>query len=401
MCRPPLRPGFPAHAGMDPSRSTTRGSGGGLPGTRVGSDPCSPVTNPPRSGLPRTRGDGPRISPVKGEGYEPSPHTRAWTPCRAAVGRLRTGFPAHAGMDRSTTGGSPVTRRLPRTRGDGPFIGPGPMPAAAASPAQAGMDPCLWDPRPSARRLPPHTRGWTADRARDDFIGQGFPAHAGMDPPPTTGLPRTRGDGPKPQKEERDLTPASPHTRGWTHGQGGVVKCAAGFPAHAGMDPPAVWPPHRPPWLPRTRGDGPTKVGATMQLDGASPHTRGWTHDAVPVAFERDGFPAHAGMDPRPSRTTRSASWLPPHTRGWTLRRQRRRIGRNGFPAHAGMDPLRMPSIRTTTRLPPAHAGMDPALDTQRVSGERLPPHTRGWTLRHLRDRAGVHGFPAHAGMDR
>ena len=48
------------------------------------------------------------------------------------------------------------------------------------------------------------------------------PAHAGMDPtspsrpPPSGGLPRTRGDGPPLIIAKAPDAPAPPHTRGWT-----------------------------------------------------------------------------------------------------------------------------------------------------------------------------------------
>ena len=53
-----LSPGFPAHAGMDPYRSTRS---------------CT------STGFPRTRGDGPVASPRCGCPEWVSPHTRGWT----------------------------------------------------------------------------------------------------------------------------------------------------------------------------------------------------------------------------------------------------------------------------------------------------------------------------------
>ena len=52
--------------------------------------------------------------------------------------------------------------------------------------------------------------------------GQGFPAHAGMDPDVLRDtllvlrLPRTRGDGPRRKVRAGQSIEASPHTRGWT-----------------------------------------------------------------------------------------------------------------------------------------------------------------------------------------
>ena len=192
--------GFPAHAGMDPRRSTA---------------------TPRPSRLPRTRGDG----PAKGAGPRPahvaSPHTRGWTVVASLEGFEVRGFPAHAGMDPLIQGGCPRSDRLPRTRGDGPPSG-----------IRLG-----WTLRAS-----PHTRGWTPSTTTPKTPRSGFPAHAGMDParsgwsPAGSRLPRTRGDGPATRGPRGVSTRASPHTRGWTLPGQLAVGEGQGFPAHAGMD---------------------------------------------------------------------------------------------------------------------------------------------------------------------
>ena len=210
----------------------------------------------------------------------------------------------------------------------------------------------------------PHTRGWTRAREQAARRGEGFPAHAGMDPTcpcpgrPAGRLPRTRGDGPRPRGAASRPRGASPHTRGWTpvpivHGP-----IDGGFPAHAGMDPAIRSSAASSGRLPRTRGDGPDGAVRPGAGPGASPHTRGWTRlpRAEPLGVE--GFPAHAGMDPAPWATAWSRSWLPrtrgdgpdaaalrggrvtasPHTRGWTPPAPAAGWRLPGFPAHAGMD---------------------------------------------------------------
>ena len=92
-------PGFPAHAGMDPTRLDAPAS---------------------VSGFPRTRGDGPSSDVNSPGAKEVSPHTRGWTRRAAPVDLVGRGFPAHAGMD---PGGAVVGGMgcgFPRTRGDGP-----------------------------------------------------------------------------------------------------------------------------------------------------------------------------------------------------------------------------------------------------------------------------------------
>ena len=114
-----LGPGFPAHAGMDPSTWSRRSA---------------------RSRLPRTRGDGPLGQTSFPELARASPHTRGWTRGRWRLAVPGPGFPAHAGMDRRRSAAAADTARLPRTRGDGPC----PDPIAG-----------------SQMRASPHTRGWT------------------------------------------------------------------------------------------------------------------------------------------------------------------------------------------------------------------------------------------------
>ena len=175
-----------------------------------------------------------------------------------------------------------LTRRLPRTRGDGP------LPRAALS-------------APSVAS--PHTRGWTVIQLGRPVARLGFPAHAGMDPgwgascPRRVRLPRTRGDGPALGAAGLLVVLASPHTRGWTRttAQGGDRR--AGFPAHAGMDRCAE-PLHTSrSGLPRTRGDGPPLRVHIDCYRQASPHTRGWTAASRTQEIGLSGFPAHAGMD--------------------------------------------------------------------------------------------------------
>ena len=213
--------GFPAHAGMDLVRRPRLRLGQGLPRTRgdgplrdtrlaaldaasphtrgwtplmaihthidrgfpahAGMDPCPPRHPVCARGLPRTRGDGPSGVRRFYSSRPASPHTRGWTLAPVNLHRHfdRAGFPAHAGMDRRSSTVSPPEPRLPRTRGDGPFVLPEIIIPTTAS---------------------PHTRGWTLRKAPSDKRLRGFPAHAGMDPasrarpgPPERASPHTRG----------------------------------------------------------------------------------------------------------------------------------------------------------------------------------------------------------------
>ena len=245
-------------------------------------DPPGSVRGACRCGLPRTRGDGPGRSRLQGVLRSASPHTRGWTPNRHRRPDTRPGFPAHAGMDPCRARVDPDSRRLPRTRGDGPR---------------------WWGLMGLVDEASPHTRGWTRVFPRTNGVHSGFPAHAGMDlswrcrPVRRSWLPRTRGDGPHPTGQSESNRTASPHTRGWTGVRDERDDGRRGFPAHAGMDPGSRARPARYRGLPRTRGDGPPPSALRRPGQQASPHTRGWTHEGQRIGVSGLGFPAHAGMD--------------------------------------------------------------------------------------------------------
>ena len=375
--------GFPAHAGMDPRAREHQ--------------PC-------RRGLPRTRGDGPRRTGDPAGPLPASPHTRGWTRIDQAGDLGLRGFPAHAGMDPGTVTATRCSFGLPRTRGDGPRLA---------------------RRRRRRRTASPHTRGWTLPQAPPAKVERGFPAHAGMDPfhrvdqAEQPRLPRTRGDGPFFAFDSPPGDEASPHTRGWTPSVPSAAERRAGFPAHAGMDPTG------PSWagsrsgLPRTRGDGPEALSPASRPRAASPHTRGWTAAAEIRRGVNAGFPAHAGMDPRPAAPPRRASGLPrtrgdgpareaaaaeeaaasPHTRGWTRRAEAGQPPAGGFPAHAGMDHPR-PPLPDGDRGLPRTRGDGPRRSARGARPGRASPHTRGWTASRRPDWTFPRGFPAHAGMD-
>ena len=336
--------GFPAHAGMDPSRRRQLSR---------------------RPGFPRTRGDGPSRLWTSGATFPVSPHTRGWTVVIPLSSHRDEGFPAHAGMDPITGAGWKMLSRFPRTRGDGPICRTAPFAQAVVSPHTRGWTLFVPVPDPGRSGFPAHA-GMDPPRAHARARAGGFPAHAGMDPRcgrqagAWTGFPRTRGDGPASDEPWVVWCEVSPHTRGWTSRASSERSSLSGFPAHAGMDPrqhPYV---AAPPWFPRTRGDGPSMSDLFHERLSVSPHTRGWTSMTETTTITTPGFPAHAGMDPGGGRAVRHACRFPrtrgdgprcdvcwtserrvsPHTRGWTLRAALPDMPDLGFPAHAGMDPV-------------------------------------------------------------
>ena len=174
------RMGCPAYAGMDPGRS--------------------PMPDCPQR-LPRLRGDGPWTCRWRRCRCMAAPPTRGWT--RRTSWRIGCGpgCPAYAGMDPKASGRPPKAKRLPRLRGDGPIdtanahvLGTAAPPtrgwtlascrhsfAPIGCPAYAGMDPyevvymickkrlprlrgdgpfLKWKTLPKTLAAPP-TRGWT------------------------------------------------------------------------------------------------------------------------------------------------------------------------------------------------------------------------------------------------
>ena len=247
-------------------------------------------------------------------------------------------------MDPLSTGGPTLHHRFPRPRGDGPRSDSIPTTGATVSPP---------------------TRGWTQTTVQAAVLRVGFPAHAGMDPGTTSRqalpgrFPRPRGDGPSSECTGSGRSAVSPPTRGWTLHDIHRPRLDAGFPAHAGMDPPRLVLLAAVGGFPRPRGDGPCSPISSGFVRRVSPPTRGWTPVQCADGATRRGFPAHAGMDPRylvrgtarsgfprprgdgPPIVARimSVATVSPPTRGWTLPAGWEWRSRWGFPAHAGMDP--------------------------------------------------------------
>ena len=193
--------GSPAHAGIDPIIR--------LPGRSTGR-------------LPRTRGDRPLARDDSQLLCAAPPHTRGSTHPEVHDRTARRGSPAHAGIDPARWGVYGGAGRLPRTRGDRPVAR-----------------------RISAPRheAPPHTRGSTPSSACPaDRLG-GSPAHAGIDlriiqhAHLPGRLPRTRGDRPILTWTRFWKIMAPPHTRGSTRDRDLLLRRSLGSPAHAGIDP--------------------------------------------------------------------------------------------------------------------------------------------------------------------
>ena len=132
-------------------------------------------------------------------------------------------------------------------------------------------------------------------------------------------VPRTRGDGPPLRGIALPSAPCSPHTRGWTEALEQIIKDSGVFPAHAGMDRiharnsrrGRVFPAHA--GMDRSDGINPCPCIRVPRTRGDGP---------IPFIGDRLGvtvFPAHAGMDRSLNPAAGPNIKCSPHTRGWTV----------------------------------------------------------------------------------
>ena len=196
----------------------------------------------------------------------------------------------------------------------------------------------------------------------------GYPACAGIDPhtgyraPEPAGLPRMRGDRPLDDLIGALGARATPHARGSTLLQRHAPVLDVGYPACAGIDPPASCGPSGSSRLPRMRGDRPVPPSLIPTRMSATPHARGSTSKRSQAVRDAYGYPACAGIDPDhlaavifPLRLPRMRGDRPddglvcgvvvlatPHARGSTVPSSTNTACPNGYPACAGIDPSMM-----------------------------------------------------------
>src|SRR5690606_20048502 len=122
----------------------------------------------------------------------------------------------------------------------------------------------------STGHSPPHARGWTFEDDKLSVTEFLSPARAGMDRnrdfhhASLHALPRTRGDGPSRMISSASPSSSPPHARGWTRNRRQWVPPRSLSPARAGMDLAVPAQLGSSGALPRTRGDGPVPVDAAQ-----------------------------------------------------------------------------------------------------------------------------------------
>ncbi len=107
-----------------------------------------------------------------------------------------------------------------------------------------------------------------------------------------------RGDRPHLIQTAGQAQAATPHARGSTLGKMQKSASEQGYPACAGIDLEEVFTGCEEVWLPRMRGDRPTRgIDGDIRVQ-ATPHARGSTPYGRPGEGHLLGYPACAGIDP-------------------------------------------------------------------------------------------------------
>ncbi len=154
-------------------------------------------------GAPRSRGDGPpRCSRCRTD-RRCSPLARGWSARPGRRRRCCLVLPARAGMVPTRGQFTTVSKRAPRSRGDGP----------GTCYACGTYVECS-----------PLARGWSPGQDTSPGRGAVLPARAGMvlipsaQYHPSGGAPRSRGDGPRVGHLAHHVYSCSPLARGWSGG---------------------------------------------------------------------------------------------------------------------------------------------------------------------------------------
>ncbi len=271
----------------------------------------------------------------------------------------------------------------PCTRGDGPVGGPD----------HALPGPCS-----------PHPRGWSPVVARVPVDPALLPAPARMVPRPTSApgwsasAPRTRGDGPHVRYARVISLPCSPHPRGCSRVELRSQDGQGLLSAPAGMIPAASRRYGKTSSAPRTRRDGPLRVGDTVAVRRCFPHPRRWSRHRYGDRRRGRLLPAPAGMVPRRAIPRRRPCSCSPHPREWSL--GWRGVVRVEFllPAPAEMVPPDASRCGSPTTAPRTR-GDGPSCWDRRRRPRPCSPHPRGWSRLGPVGQLVVGLLPAPAGM--
>ena len=249
----------------------------------------------------------------------------------------------------------------------------------------------------------PHTRGCSSMMSCSTSLTTVFPAYAGMFRSvlrlltQLSGFPRIRGDVPKTCTNQFLGSTFSPHTRGCSEVEHGILPSMIVFPAYAGMfrsqeGSGKYW------WrFPRIRGDVPLLERGNAEAERFSPHTRGCSCAKMRHRMQPPVFPAYAGMFRRAKHQGHDevgfprirgdvphaddygrAAWpFSPHTRGCSGFIAAVNPLHVVFPAYAGMFRRYRLLDRSRGRFPRIRGDV-PAAATRKAVRDGFSPHTRG-----------------------
>ncbi len=167
------------------------------------------------------------------------------------------------------------------------------------------------------------------------------------------------------------------------------------------------------------RGDRPDVVVVPVAGEWATPHARGSTRYVDASGLSPAGYPACAGIDPGPARSTMRWVGLPrmrgdrpcapsperwppratPHARGSTRASGVDRQGQSGYPACAGIDLTKDTRYVKAPGLPRMR-GDRPTCEAPRRPDCWATPHARGSTTDLCCVPTSQLGYPACAGID-
>lgn len=233
--------------------------------------------------LPRMRGDPPLVDHQATEAIKVALHARGFLgamPVEPAFGR---GCPARAGIFLERASESISEKRLPRMRGDFP------------------VDRAI---ERRARRVAPHTWGFSGGERVRAFVAIGCPAPSGIFLVARTcsrlctRFPRTRGDFPFQTADSPENRRVAPHARGSSFLFQKVLGVLPGCPVCAGIYHDQVDYERLLRRLPRCRGDLSMMSKPTEPHETVTPYMRGSTGEKRDLRVEKAGYPARVGIFP-------------------------------------------------------------------------------------------------------
>ena len=197
-----------------------------------------------------------------------------------------------------------------------------------------------------------------------------------------SGIPHTRGGGPRASTCPRRRMRYSPHAWGWT-GRG-----------QSGWSGPGS--------IPHTRGGGPMSCGRRDQWSSYSPHAWGWTVTPLVAQDAADVFPTRVGVDRFGDRLAHRRDAYSPHAWGWTESGDDQIAGRKRIPHTRGGGPgvEREPGA-AGKRIPHTRGGGPKCNLRAPQHLTSYSPHAWGWTGGRQRPATRNRVFPTRVGVDR